>query len=227
MVAFTWKRMTTLTRPPHRLKLGLVLAGVGAGVWLLGGVLFVGNPTTTSAGTFLAAVGVSFVLPPPARGWLRRRTSMAAIIPALFLFCLVTLGAAVVFTERFEQATNALGWIGSTLFLLSSTTMVSALFREVVLRFERFIAQRGHDPSSRWRFTPRWRDDLVCASPEGQLVLGMAGEHVHFPAEEAWARQVPEWAKDHRSEILSALERWCAAYGFLLTVDERAFVGSA
>ena len=226
VVAFTSARMTTLTRPPHRRKLGLVLAGVGTGVWLLGGVRFLGSATTTSAGTFLAAVGVSFLLPPPARGWLRRRTSLVVIVPALLLFSLVLLAAAVVFAESFEPATSASRWIGSTLFLLFSSVMVSVLYREVVLRFDVLIAQRRHDLPSRWRFTPRWKDDLLCASPDGQLVLVMAMRHVHFPPEEAWARQVPEWAKDRRTEILSALEEWCVAYGVLLTVDERAFVGS-
>lgn len=148
------------------------------------------------------------------------------IIPALLLFSLMLLAAVLVFAERFEQMTSALGWIGSTLFLLFSTVMVSALFREVVLRFDMFIAQRKLDRYSRWRFTARWKDDLLCASPDGQLVLGMATMHVHFPPEEAWARQVPEWARNRRTEILSALEEWCAAYGVLLTVDERAFVGS-
>jgi len=193
---------------------------------VLGGVLFVGNATTLP-GTFLTAVGVSFLLPPPARGWLRRRTSLVVILPALLLFSLMLFAAAIGFAESFEQVTSALGWIGSSSFLLFSTVMVSALFREVVLRIDVFIARTRHDRSSRWRFTPRWKDDLLCASPDGQLVLGMAMEHVLFPPEEVWARQVPDWAKDRRTEILSALEEWCAAYGFLLTVDARASVGSA
>jgi hypothetical protein len=67
-------------------------------------------------------------------------------------------------------------------------------------------------------------DDLVCSSAEGQLVLVMAAEEVHVPTEEAWARQVPAWAKGRRPELLSALEAWCVAYGVRLTVGERAVV---
>ena len=222
----TSEAMTTLSRPPHRLKLGLVLASLGAGMWFLGGFLFVGNAMTKLAATFLVAVGVSFLLPPPARGWLRRRTSLMVTIPALFLFCLVLLAASVVFAENFVRVTSPSRWIGSAVFLLLSTMMVSVLLREVVLRFEVFIAQHGHERPSRWRFTPRWKDDLVCASPDGQLILGMAMEQVYFPPEETWARQAPEWAKDRRTEVFSALEKWCTAYGVLLTVDERALVDS-
>jgi hypothetical protein len=48
--------------------------------------------------------------------------------------------------------------------------------------------------------------------------------HVHFPTDEAWARQAPTWAKDRRAELLAELEQWCTAYGIPLTVEERASV---
>jgi hypothetical protein len=218
------ERGISLARLPHRVGLGAALAGVGAGVWALGGFHVLGLATATPAGAFMAAVGASFLWPPPARGWLRRRTSLVVIVPALLLFGIVLLGAAVAFADRFDRATNALTWIGSALILLLAAAMVSGLFREVVLRAEVRRAGRGEDRPSAWHFTPRWRDDLVCSSQEGRVVLGMAADEVHVPTEEAWARRAPAWATGRRSELLTALEAWSVAYGVRLTVSERAVV---
>jgi hypothetical protein len=141
--------MAAPTRRNPRRKLGFALVVVGIGVWLVGGALFLGNVTglratipyagfaTMSLGALLEAVGVSFVRGLPPLGQLeKRRTSLVIVLPALLLFSVMLLGAALSFSGNFEGPTTAGRWIGSTVFLLCSIAVVSALFRDVVLRFD-------------------------------------------------------------------------------------------
>ena len=58
---------------------------------------------------------------------------MIVAIPALLLFGLILLGAALFLAQNFEQPTSTGRWIGSTVVLLLSILIVSALFRDVVL----------------------------------------------------------------------------------------------
>lgn len=187
--------MAVQPRPNPRRRLGFIFAGSGIGVWLVGGAIFLGNvsgalPTirstgfvTSFVGAILEAVGVSFMRA-PRFSW-KRRTNLVVIVVALFLFSLVLLGATLSFGGNLEHPTTAGRWIGATVFLLVSTAIVFALSREVVLRFHDAVPPwEGHV----WRFTPRWKDELACASSDGELVLGMSFEpHVFFPTDEAWA----------------------------------------
>lgn len=230
--------MSAQRRPNPRPKLGLTFAGLGIGAWGVGGALLSGNGTwppatlplavfaTAFGGAFLAAAGVSFMRAP--RPSLKRRTNLAVVALALVLFSLMLLGATLSLGENLEHPTTAGRWMGPTFLLLFSTVAVFALLRDVVLRFRDTVPRwEGH----RWRFTPRWKDELACTSPEGELFLGMATSasepRVHFPTDEVWARQAPAWAKDRRAELLAELEQWCMAYGIALTVDGRASVDAS
>jgi len=161
---------------------------------------------------------------------------------ALLLFGVLLLCATLLFRQDFEQAASAGRWLASTAFLLASAAIVAAMLR-AVLRRERSASRRDHlgtlgavsgrstapdHAASAWRFTPRWKEELACASPGGEVVLEMMMDerHVYFPTEEAWARQAPGWAKDRRAELLAELEQWCLAQGIPLTVDEKAWVAS-
>lgn len=229
--------MATQTQPNPGRRLGFIFVDLGIGVWFVGGVLFLGNLTgllatipyagfvTTLVGAFFQAVGVSFMCR-PRHSALKRRTSLLAVVPALLLFILMLLGSTLWFGGNLEHPTTAGRWIASTVTLLLSTAIVFALFRDVLLRFHDAVPRwRYNRRYHRWHFSPRWKDELACASPDGQLVLGMSFEpHVYFPTNDVWARHAPSWAKDRRPELLVELEQWCMAYGIPLTVDERASV---
>lgn len=133
--------------PRRRLGFALVVAGIG--VWLVGGALFTGNVTgllptipyagsvTTAVGAILEAVGVSLARGTPVLGPIeKRKTSLVIVIPALILFTLMLLGAALVVGENFERPTSTARWIGSAASLLVATAIVSALIRDLVLRFD-------------------------------------------------------------------------------------------
>jgi hypothetical protein len=163
----------------------------------------------------------------------RRTTSLAVAVPALLLFGIVLLGAGLSFGENFGRPTPARRWVASTLVLLSAAALSAMVVRGVVLDLRaRRILSRRRDESRRrmegavWRFAPRWKEELVCTSSSGELVLEMMiiEPHVYFPLDEAWARQAPGWAKERRGELLAALREWCAAEDIPLTVDERAWV---
>lgn len=75
-------------------------------------------------------------------------------------------------------------------------------------------------------FSPRWKEELVCTSPEGRRLVfehPMGVPSVYFPTEASWAREAPEWAKDKRGEILEALRAWCGS-SVALYIDETAGV---
>lgn len=175
----------------------------------------------------------------------RRRDSASRVSPvvvalALLLFSIVLLGAALSFLGNFDKPSDAGRWLVSTTFLLVSIASVATLVRLV-------LPKRGSTPSgvprggpsgasagqpeqgsahAIWRFTPRWKEELVCTSSDGRLVVDMAmGQpNVYFPTDEAWARQAPDWARDRRAELLAELERWCLAQGVRLTVDDSAWI---
>ncbi len=133
----------------QRYRLGIVLSVGGLGCWLVGAVLYTGNVTgllptipyagfvTTAVGGFMVSIGLSLVRGQPVGKAEARRTSLVIVVPALLLFCLVLLGAALVFGGNFDQPTSLGKWVGSALFLLASMAIVSALFRDVYLRFGR------------------------------------------------------------------------------------------
>jgi hypothetical protein len=174
---------------------------------------------------------------PSARGHVERKgPSLAIVVPALPLFGLMLLGAVLLFRQNFEQATSAGRWVGSAAFLLFSVGVNWALLRSLVLGSRKvpsvsFDAMtgpewRGSDVIVSWRFTPRWRETLACASAEGEVVVEMMfiEPHVYFPTDDTWARAAPRWAKNRRAELLGELKQWCAARGVPLTVDDEAWV---
>lgn len=67
----------------------------------------------------------------------RRPTSLLVVVPALLLFSLALLGAALLFRESVRDGASAGRWIGSTSFLLFSIALVTALMRSIALRFGR------------------------------------------------------------------------------------------
>jgi hypothetical protein len=169
------------------------------------------------------------------------RPSLAVLVPALLLFGLMLLVAGLLFRQNFEQATSPGRWVGSTAFLLFSVAIVGALLRSYFLGSRNvpqrgysgaFVAMtgpewRGSDVIVSWRFTPRWKETLACASAEGEVVLEMMfiEPQVYFPTDDTWARHAPSWARNRRAELLGELEQWCAARRVPLTVDDKAWVG--
>jgi len=73
-----------------------------------------------------------------------------------------------------------------------------------------------------YRFTPQWKEKLVCECELGQLVfeMPMGVVTVLFPTEERWNDIVvaPHWAQTRRAEILAELEHWCRDKGIPLVV---------
>lgn len=142
--------MVEQPRPNPRPKLGRILVAAGVGVWLIGRAIGLGSGTgllltipfigsvTACVGACLVAMGVSYMRGTQVPGQLeKRRTSLVIVIPALLLFGLILLGAALFLAQNFEQPTSTGRWIGSTAVLLLSILIVSALFRDVVLRFDK------------------------------------------------------------------------------------------
>lgn len=140
--------MAEQPRPTPRPTLGRILLATGVGVWLVGLALrlggraglmpvppFIGS-VTACVGACLVSMGLSYTRGTPVPGQLeKRRTSLVIVIPALLLFGLVLLGAALFFAQNFEQPTSPGRWLASTVVLLGSIVIVSALFRDVALRF--------------------------------------------------------------------------------------------
>jgi hypothetical protein len=188
-----------------------------------------------------AATRAGVRVSPSTRGQVERsRPSLAVVVPALLLFGLMLLVAVLSFRQNLEDGASAGRWVGSTASLLLSVAMVWALLRSWLLGSRKvpqreysgsFVAMtgpawRGSDVIVSWRFTPRWKETLACASAEGEVVLEMMfiEPHVYFPTDDAWARQAPSWAKNRRAELLGELEQWCAAREVPLTVDDKAWV---
>lgn len=172
---------------------------------------------------------------PSARGHFERsRPSLAVVVPALLVFGLMLLGAVLLFRQNFEQATSVGRWVGSAA-VLYSVAIVWALLRSLLVGSRTVPPRddamsgpewRGSDVIVSWRFAPRWKETLACASAEGEVVLEMMfiEPHVYFPTDDTWARQAPSWAKTRRAELLGELEQWCAARRVPLTVDDKAWV---
>jgi hypothetical protein len=80
--------------------------------------------------------------------------------------------------------------------------------------------------ASAYKFTPRWKEELVCESASGQLVLEMiiSKPTVYFPTDSRWNELAPDWAKERRSEILQALQQWSTSQDIQIVVDDKAWV---
>ena len=71
----------------------------------------------------------------------QRRTSLVIVIPALLLFGLMLLGAAMAFASS--------PGVGSALFLAVSMVIVSVLVREVMFRFSKPATPAAHPREAR------------------------------------------------------------------------------
>lgn len=155
-----------------RRKLGYAIVALGTAVLLVGGVLQVGSvagllstfphagAVTVCVGVFLAAIGASFAVGASVLdGVGNRRTSLVVVLLALLLFGPMLLAAALLFARVLEHGASAGMWLGSTVFLLLAIAMVSALLREIILRFDLHASAPRHGdaggpPTPPW---PGWR----------------------------------------------------------------------
>jgi hypothetical protein len=82
---------------------------------------------------------------------------------------------------------------------------------------------------TRFTFLPRWKEELVCSSPLGSLVLEMpmGVESVYLPTEAAWRDRAPGWAREHWQEIHTQLQEWCTRNKIPLYVEDTAQVYQA
>lgn len=65
-----------------------------------------------------------------------------------------------------------------------------------------------------FRFEPRWREELVCTSPEGHFILelSMGVLTAYLPTEEVWRQRGPTWARDLWPVLHRELLQWCASH---------------
>jgi hypothetical protein len=77
-----------------------------------------------------------------------------------------------------------------------------------------------------WTFSPRWKEELVCSSAEGTLVLEltMGVLTVYFPPADVWQQLAPEWARACYGELDRELRVWCSSQGIPIVVDHSASV---
>jgi len=63
---------------------------------------------------------------------------------------------------------------------------------------------------SEYRFTIRWKEELVIEGGEQSLVVEMTMGRacVYFPTEEMWREKAPTWAHGEHAEILRQLQAW-------------------
>ncbi|CAG9237494.1 hypothetical protein BCAR13_810002 [Paraburkholderia caribensis] len=80
-----------------------------------------------------------------------------------------------------------------------------------------------------WTFRTRWKEELVCSSSIGGLILEMpmGVPSIYLPTEAAWQASAPEWARPYWDSIHTQLKSWCALHSFPLVVDGTASVSSS
>jgi hypothetical protein len=133
---------------PLRQKLGIFALVAGVMLICVGVLVRVAQvlgllPFIPYAGrivTALGAIALSFGDAlirgePLTKGLEKRPTSLVAVLPALVLFGVMLLGAALFFGSNLEQPTSTSRWIGSGIFLAASLVLFSALLRDVLSRF--------------------------------------------------------------------------------------------
>lgn len=76
----------------------------------------------------------------------------------------------------------------------------------------------------RFRFLPRWKEELVVSASEGSftLVLAMGIPTAYLPARADWLREGPEWAHSLWPVLRDELEEWCCRNGTQFIVGEPA-----
>jgi len=80
--------------------------------------------------------------------------------------------------------------------------------------------------SSRIRFEPRWKEELVCTLNDRSVVieLTMGTLTVYLPSERKWEASAPEWAKRDWGRFREELAAWCAQQNIPLQIDDGAWV---
>ena len=79
---------------------------------------------------------------------------------------------------------------------------------------------------SKFKFQPRWKEELVVTGDGGQFILElpMGVLSAYLPTELAWKLKSPEWAKNQYFELRQELEAWCKENGAEFCIDETAGV---
>jgi hypothetical protein len=82
--------------------------------------------------------------------------------------------------------------------------------------------------SHTFRFTARWKEELVVVGPGGSFILElpMGDLTARLPTHEVWRTNAPRWAVDVWSVLRTELDQWCAANGADLEIDPSATVSA-
>lgn len=120
-------------------------------------------------------------------------------------------------------------YILASVFAIASTVLYLAAFARITRRIDALTAEpQPEEPMSkiRFEFRPRWKEELVCSSVLGNLVLDMpmGVTSVYLPTEGSWARQAPQWARAMWPEFHAQLVQWCASERVPLYVEDSASV---
>jgi hypothetical protein len=77
-----------------------------------------------------------------------------------------------------------------------------------------------------FRFTARWKEELVVIGPGGSFILElpMGVLTAYLPTEQAWPMVAPDWALHLWPLLKAELEQWCIANGAELQIDPGATV---
>lgn len=64
---------------------------------------------------------------------------------------------------------------------------------------------------SKFSFTPKWKEELVCRTPWAAFTveITMGVLHVYFPDEAKWKKDLLGHLHDKWSEVVQELGRWC------------------
>ena len=79
----------------------------------------------------------------------------------------------------------------------------------------------------KFKFQPRWKEELVVTGDGGQFILElpMGVLSAYLPTESAWKSKSPEWAQNQYAELKQELEKWCKENKAKFYIDETAGVG--
>ena len=75
-------------------------------------------------------------------------------------------------------------------------------------------------------FQSRWKEELVCTTPEGSFVLTltMGVLTAHLPTKLAWFDKAPDWAKNLWPILYEDLVIWCEPANAKLLIDDNAWI---
>jgi Domain of unknown function (DUF4328) len=125
--------------------------------------------------------------------------------------------------------TAFLVFIAASVMAILSTVLYVRGFAQITRGIEALTAApQPEEPMSkiRFQFRPRWKEELVCSTVLGNLVLDMpmGVTSVYLPTEASWARQAPEWARGLWFDLHADLVQWCASERVPLYVEDSATV---